>query len=111
MDQVETPPPGLLQQIDLRTRELHETTHEHGKLLVTLVQRLDRLLDLLTPKDLDPDRVQLDELLAHLIQQNREQLLLARRMVEVVSKLQAELPKEVVAALLASGGDGKGRAG
>ncbi|WP_157235608.1 hypothetical protein [Methylosinus sp. LW4] len=62
------------------------------------IARLDEIIALLAPKD-DAGEPTLSDLLAHLIAQNREQLILSRRTVDLLVDMQKGLPDQTVEAL------------
>jgi hypothetical protein len=69
-----------------------------GELLTLVLRQLTQIAELLAPRD-DDDGMPLDELLARMIRQNEEQLRTARAILDVLRKLETELPRAVVAAL------------
>jgi DNA-directed RNA polymerase sigma subunit (sigma70/sigma32) len=62
------------------------------------IARLDEIIALLTPKD-DAGEPTLSDLLAHLIAQNREQLILSRKTFEILVDMQQSLPDKTAEAL------------
>lgn len=60
--------------------------------------RLDEIVALLTPKD-NPEEPSLSELLAHMIAQQREQLMLTRKIVDLTLDIHQSLPAKLVDAL------------
>ncbi|WP_292530113.1 hypothetical protein [Methylocystis sp.] len=62
------------------------------------IARLDEIIALLTPKD-NAGEPTLSELLAHLIAQGREQLILTRKAVDLLIDMQQNLPSKTVEAL------------
>jgi hypothetical protein len=69
-----------------------------GELLTLMLRQLTQIAELLAPRD-DDDGMPLDELLARMIRQNEEQLRTARAILDVLRKLETELPRAVVAGL------------
>ena len=109
MESTDLPAVERLARIDARTSETQIALDEQGVLLRTAVERLNLLVELLTPKEGEREGVPLDELLAHLIRQNTEQLSLTRRVLEAIQKLGEELPGAVASAVRAMPGGDKGR--
>ncbi len=88
-----------LGRIEASGNETATALHAQGELLQTAVRQLAEIVDLLTPKEGSRDGVPLDELLAHMIRQNAEQLALAHRLVEAVNRLEQNLPRQVAEAV------------
>ena len=78
-----------------------------GETLQVLVRHLAEIIGLLTPKESSGPH--LDELLAHLVKQNSEQLRLIHDLVEALNRLEHELPAKVAAALRSTDGAGGAR--
>ena len=104
MEVTDVLPVEVLKRIDARTSEIQAVLEQHGGMLRTVIERLNLLIDLLAPKEGNRDGIPLDELLAHLIRQNAEQLMLTRGVLEALQKLGKELPDAVIAAMAENGG-------
>jgi hypothetical protein len=81
------------------THENESLRNEQTALLRTVLERLEHIIELLTPKEGSRDGVPLDELLAHLIRQGAEHLALTKKLVESVNRLELSLPLDVVRAM------------
>ena len=92
-------------RIEQATHDNAAAVQAQGELLRTAIARLDQIVELLSPKDVDGG-VSLDELLAHLIKQMGEQLELIRSLVQAVARIEEKQPDAVaekVAELVRSG--------
>lgn len=87
-----------LARVEQETHQIVEAVGIQNEQLRIAIARLDEIIALLTPKD-DAGEPTLSELLAHLIAQNREQLILTRRTHDLVVEMQQMLPAKVVEAL------------
>ena len=97
MDHTHPDVAAALTRLERQGAETQTAIVLQGEIIRTVVERLNLIVDLLTPND--HDGVALDELLAHLIKQNSEQLVLARRLLEALERLEQELPRSVLRAL------------
>jgi|GEM_PF-3043658 hypothetical protein len=87
-----------LARIEAQGRANAAILEAQGELLTIVLRQLTQIAELLTPRDNDGG-VPLDELLAHMIRQNDEQLRIARGLLDALQKLERNLPPAVVAAL------------
>ena len=84
---------------DAGAHENESVRNEQTALLRTVLERLEHIIELLTPKESSRDGVPLDELLAHLIRQGAEHLALTKKLLESVNRLELSLPLDVVRAM------------
>jgi hypothetical protein len=89
---------GSLARIEAKGRDNAAILEAQGELLTIVLRQLAQIAELLTPKDGDGG-MPLDELLAHMIRQNDEQLRIARGLLDALQKLERTLPLAVLAAL------------
>jgi DNA-directed RNA polymerase sigma subunit (sigma70/sigma32) len=87
-----------LARVEQETHQIVEAVGLQNEQIRVTIARLDEIIALLTPKD-DAGEPSLSDLLAHLIAQNREQLILTRQAVDLLVDVQQNLPDKTVEAL------------
>jgi DNA-directed RNA polymerase sigma subunit (sigma70/sigma32) len=87
-----------LARVEQETHQIVEAVGLQNEQIRITIARLDEIIALLSPKD-DPGEPTLSDLLAHLIAQNREQLILSRKTLDLLVDMQQNLPDETVEAL------------
>ena len=95
----DTQPPATPSTNGAGTYENESVLNEQTALLRTVLERLEHIIELLTPKEGSRDGVPLDELLAYLIRQGTEHLALTKKLVESVNRFELSLPLDVVRAM------------
>lgn len=87
-----------LARIEQSNHEIATAVSSQNDQIRVTIARLDEIIALLTPKD-NAGEPTLSELLAHLIAQGREQLILTRKAVDLLIDMQQNLPSKTVEAL------------
>jgi hypothetical protein len=87
-----------LARVELETHLIVEAVGLQNEQIRITIARLNEIIALLTPKD-GAGEPTLSDLLAHLIAQNREQLILSRKTVELLVDMQQSIPDKTVEAL------------
>jgi DNA-directed RNA polymerase sigma subunit (sigma70/sigma32) len=87
-----------LARVEQETHQIVEAVGLQNEQIRVTIARLDEIIALLTPKD-DAGEPTLSDLLAHLIAQNREQLILSRKTIDFLVDMQKSLPDKTVEAL------------
>jgi hypothetical protein len=87
-----------LARVELETRLIVEAVGLQNEQIRISIARLDEIIALLMPKD-NAGEPTLSDLLAHLIAQNREQLILSRKTIDLLVDMQKSLPDKTVEAL------------
>lgn len=85
-------------RIEQETHEIVTAVRSQNDQIRVTIARLDEIVALLTPKD-DAGEPTLTDLLAHLIAQGREQLILTRKTVDLLIDMPQNLPSKTVDAL------------
>ncbi|MBU3890932.1 hypothetical protein [Methylosinus sp. KRF6] len=87
-----------LARVEQESHQIVEAVGLQNEQIRITIARLDEIIALLTPKD-DAGEPTLSDLLAHLIAQNREQLILSRKTFDLLVDMQQSLPNKMVEAL------------
>ena len=87
-----------LARVEQEAHQIVEAVGLQNEQIRISIARLDEIIALLTPKD-DAGEPTLSDLLAHLIAQNREQLILTRKTFELLVDMQQSLPDKTVETL------------
>jgi hypothetical protein len=87
-----------LARVEQETHQVVDAVHIQNEQIRLTIARLDEIIGLLTPKD-DAGEPTLSDLMAHLITQGREQLILTRRTLDLLLDMQQNLPAKTVEAL------------
>ena len=80
-------------RIEITTSATAASMQEQTEELRRVNGRLDEIAALLRPKDVDPDKPTLGDLLAHLVAQGKEQLALARQSIQLLKRVEHRLPE------------------
>ena len=99
---METTQSGSPNPIDTALRAITSAQCDQGNLLRMLAERLEEVVQMLTPEP--KDGPSLDELIGQVIGQQSELINYARTTVKMLAKQEQNLPEDVVRALTERGG-------